>query len=123
MFKEVRQIVGSCPATMKVGAGGLPRGALASLLATAGARGRLALCLHALCASTHKRLILTLPACCPYRPWQLTEESLTADGNYSSTLTVVTVEPAGLSDSHEDKLRLLLVRRRADGVLCDSAMP
>ena len=121
MFKEVRQIVESCPATMKVGAGRLLGGALASLLARAGARGRLALCLHALCASTHKRL--TLPACCPYRPWQLTEESLTADGNYSSTLTVVTVEPAGLSDSHDDKLRLLLVRRRADGVLCDSGAP
>jgi len=43
-------------------------------------------------------------------PIQLSEESLTADGNYSSTLTVVTVEPAGLSDAHEDKLRLLLVR-------------
>ncbi|KAI7845496.1 hypothetical protein COHA_001042 [Chlorella ohadii] len=55
VFKEVRQIVESCPATMK-----------------------------------------------------LSEESLTADGNYSSTLTVVTVEPAGLSDAHEDKLRLLL---------------
>lgn len=49
---------------------------------------------------------------------QLSEESLTADGNYSSTLTIVTVEPAGLSDSHADKLRLLLVRWRGGWLLC-----
>jgi hypothetical protein len=40
---------------------------------------------------------------------QFDEETL-ADGNYSTTLSVVTLEPAGLSDNHTDKLRLLLVR-------------
>ena len=40
---------------------------------------------------------------------QIDEESQT-DGNYTSALTVVTVEPAGLSSSHENKARLLLVR-------------
>ena len=43
---------------------------------------------------------------------QFDEETL-ADGNYSTTLSVVTVEPAGLSDSHTDKIRLLLVRAAA----------
>ncbi|EFN56559.1 hypothetical protein CHLNCDRAFT_144224 [Chlorella variabilis] len=38
---------------------------------------------------------------------RIDEESQT-DGNYTSALTVVTVEPAGLSSSHENKARLLL---------------
>lgn len=46
---------------------------------------------------------------------QLSEDTLTLD-NYTSTLTVVTVEPAGLgSGSPDGKLRLLLVSAAASG--------
>ena len=44
------------------------------------------------------------------------DEETQVDGNYSSTLTTVTVEPAGLSPPGADyggKMRLLLVRATA----------
>lgn len=43
---------------------------------------------------------------------QITTETK-ADGNYTSEMTVVTVEPGGLKGKDDRKIRMLLVRSRA----------
>jgi hypothetical protein len=51
-----------------------------------------------------------------HTPLQITTETR-ADGNYSSEMTVVTVEPGGLAGQDEQKIRMLLVRH-VRGVGC-----
>ena len=46
---------------------------------------------------------------------QITTETK-ADGNYSSQLTVVNVEPGGLAGGDDSKIRMLLVRQGAESV-------